>query len=144
MNLMGLSFLLFIPVCLNTLSSHWPTNSCHIWDICQVWDNITFNISSILQMLGSKFLLYLKSTTCQYLLSNKKSVFKIYSYKTCLLIKDCHIQDVLELQFLITIIDVHFHTLWMHVTVKTCFSKKLHTFTFLSIRPKRIEQTSYS
>ena len=62
-------------------------NSCHVRDICHVQDDITFNVSSILQMHDSKFLLYLKSTACQYLLSNKKSVFKVHPYKTWLLIK---------------------------------------------------------
>ena len=79
-------------------------NSCHVRDICHVRDNITFNVSSILQMHDSKFLLYLKSTACQYLLSNKKSVFKVHPYKTWLLIKYCHVQDVLEWQFPVSII----------------------------------------
>ena len=107
-------------------------NSCHVRDICHVRDNITFNVSSILQMHDSKFLLYLKSTACQYLLSNKKSVFKVHPYKTWLLIKYCHVWDVLEWQFPFTM-SVHFHALWIHCTVKTNFSKKLHTLRYISI-----------
>ena len=51
-------------------------NSCH------VQDNMTFNVSSILQMHDSKFLLYLESTAWQYLLSDKNPVFNTQPYKT--------------------------------------------------------------
>ena len=107
-------------------------NSCSIQDVCHIQDNITFNVSSILQMHDSEFILYLKSTACQYLLSNKKSVFKLHSYKTWLLIKCCQMQDVQEWQFRITMY-VHFHAIWIHCTVKTFFSKKLHKLRYTSM-----------
>ena len=136
-----------MPLCVNTLSSHWPTKFLSKfmfrttwwwwwWIVFVVWltdesrlalfpagtivrdpHHCKFmtrrNVSSILQMHDSKFLLYLKSAACQYLLPNKKSVFKVYPYKTWLLIKYCHIQDVLEWQFPNTIMYVHFHALCM-------------------------------
>ena len=101
---------------------HWYhidlQNSCHVRDICHVWDNITCNVSSILEMHGSKCLLYFKSTICQYLLSNKMSMFKAHPYKTWLLIKYCNIQYVLEWEFSATIRYVHFQALWIHCAVK--------------------------
>ena len=57
-------------------------NFCHIWNICYIQD-ITFNVSSILQMHDSKFLLYLKATAYQYLLSNKKSSKYIHTRLEC-------------------------------------------------------------
>ena len=108
-------------------------SSCHVRDICHVRANTNFNVFSLLQMHESKFLLYLKSTACQYLLLHKKSVFKAHLYKTWLLIKYCHLRDFLEWQFPISIIYVHFHALWIHFTFKTYFSKKLHTLRYISM-----------
>ena len=79
-------------------------NSCHVGGICHVPDNITSNVPSILQMYDSKFLVYCKSTPCQYLLSNKISLFKPHPYKTWLLIRYCQVLDILEWQSPITII----------------------------------------
>ena len=73
-------------------------NSCHVRDIYHVRDNTTFNVFSTLQMHDCKFPLYLKSRACQYLLLNKKSVFKVLPYKTWLLNKYCRVRDVLEWQ----------------------------------------------
>ena len=59
---------------------------CHhigLQNSCHVRDNITFNVSSILQMHDSKFLLYLKATAYQYLLSNKKSSKYIHTRLEC-------------------------------------------------------------
>ena len=122
-----------IPLCVNILSLTWLTKFLPRTGICHVQDNITFNISSVLQMHDSKFLLYLKSMACQCLLSNKKSVFKVHPYKTWLLIKFSHIQYVLEWLFPMTIMYVHFHALWIHYTVKTYFSKKPHTLRYISM-----------
>ena len=74
----------YIKLCKNHVSIHCHNiglqNSCHIQDIYHVRDNVS--LSSILQIHNSKFLLYLKSTACQYLLFNEKSVLKEHSYKT--------------------------------------------------------------
>ena len=124
-------------LCVNTLSSHWPTEF-----LSRTVQHNFFNVSSILQMHDSKFLLYLERTGCQHLLSNKKSEFKGHPCQNWLLIKYYHVRDFLELQFPITIMYVHFHALWIHCTVKTYLLKKL--CKLLCIRPKRIKQTSYS
>ena len=122
-----------MPFCVNAYHHIGLRHSCHVQDICHVRDNITCNVSSVLQMHDSKFLLYLKSTACQYLLSTKKSVSKVHPCKTLLLIKYCHVWDILEWQFPITIMYVHFHALQIHSTVKKMFSKKLHKLSYISI-----------
>ena len=64
------------------MSIHGYQNFFHVRDICQVRDNITLSVSSKFHMHDRRFLLYLKSTACQYLLSNTKSVFKAHPYMT--------------------------------------------------------------
>ena len=65
-----------MPLCVNTLSSHWPTEL-----LSRMAQHNFFNVSSMVQMRDSKFLLYLKATACQHLLSNKKSEFKVHPYQ---------------------------------------------------------------
>ena len=70
-------------------------------------------------------------TACQYLLLNKKLVFKLLKYiHTGLLSKYCHVRDILEWQFPITICMSTF----MHYKLQSKhFSKKLHTLKYISM-----------